>query len=303
MDYEELENSFTVGKQPKLEIDNIRGSVTIKPGINEQIRVTAIKHMNSGNEEHTDISIEQDDDGTVRAVSKWHKSNGSFWNRSRPIKVDFVIETPASSNVSVRTVSASAAISGLEGDCSVKSVSGRIELEQLSGDLNIRSVSGKIIGKMLKGEGYFNSVSGSVIIRDSELATFACKTVSGKTLIETPIGEGPYSFQSVSGNATLMTAKDSPLSLVAKSLSGRFKTSLETSQYTRQSGRTRASLNGGGVMVKMKSVSGNFYVVSSEDDQPRSLRVDRLTGEERMSILTKLQDGDLSLDEARAKLS
>lgn len=52
----------------------------------------------------------------------------------------------------------------------------------------------------------------------------------------------------------------------------------------------------------MKSVSGSLYLVTSENDQAITPQVKRPSKDERMALLTMLQAGELSIEDAPAQL-
>jgi len=61
-------------------------------------------------------------------------------------------------------------------------------------------------------------------------------------------------------------------------------------------------LEGGGTEIRMKSVSGNLYVVTSEDVSGVAPRVKHNTREERLAVLTQLEGGNISVEDALSQL-
>ena len=58
-----IELSFSVDTPARLKLSNIRGTVDISPGGEDSISVSAVIHLNSGNADHTEVDIHQEDDG------------------------------------------------------------------------------------------------------------------------------------------------------------------------------------------------------------------------------------------------
>lgn len=82
-------------------------------------------------------------------------------------------------------------------------------------------------------------------------------------VLQTPLGEGPYRFKTVSGNVRLILPPETGCTVGFRSMSGRLKTSLPTTRSRRQIGQSYAELQGGGPEVHFSSMSGNLSVVPS----------------------------------------
>ena len=111
MSQETYEETFTVGELAKLRVRNIRGSVEVRPGEEGSIHVKAVKHLDNGNPEDSEVRIEQLGDGTVEARSEKPEE----WYRSlHPCKVDFFVEAPKTCDIDVKTVSAATSVEGFQ---------------------------------------------------------------------------------------------------------------------------------------------------------------------------------------------
>ncbi len=62
-----LEKSFTVSGTARLELNNIRGSVDIRPGADGVITVKAEKLVDTGDAGQTEIKMTQKEDGAVKS--------------------------------------------------------------------------------------------------------------------------------------------------------------------------------------------------------------------------------------------
>jgi len=187
---ESIEKTFEVESPARLIVINIRGSIVIKPGNEGQIKINAIKHLDSGCPEETKIEISQNKNGEV-CVTTQHTHNG-FWKSGRPCKVDYQIYAPKACSVNLKTVSSSADVEGLEGDFKINSVSGMVKLSELSGSINAKNVSGKLLGENLSGPAKLETVSGEIRAEDSDFPSLNSTTVSGSAIIHTDLGDGPY---------------------------------------------------------------------------------------------------------------
>ena len=327
MSTETIEQIFEVDAPARLRVSNIRGHVDVQPGEDGVISVTAIKQKNSGSNGKTQIIIEQESDGMVRAEAKYENSITNWFGLSKPCRVDFTIRVPQACSVKVNCVSSSASIDGLDGEIDANSVSGTLKLSNLSGKFNFSSVSGKITAVNLVGPLDMNNVSGKVRISESQIPTIIAKTVSGSAAIETPLTEGPYDFKSVSGNLSVITPDDTACTVHMKSISGKAKINLPVTSRSGPHNKQVIEVAGGGPQVNMNSVSGilkvgspNYVEVETESVQSETdvdLPIGEVTNPEggnptvkstppsksQMEILREIEKGEISVDEALEQLN
>jgi len=192
MPQETIERTFEVESPAKLKLGNIRGSVKIRAGEDGVIAVTAIKYLNSGNADQTEVIIEQDTDGRVVVKTDYQQPVTNWFGLNKPCKVDYGVLVPKNCNLRTSGVNCDISARGLQGEIDISTVSGGLNLSEISGLLKIGAVSGAIKAKALTGELGTNSVSGRVRIMESNLAEAIVKTVSGSLVLQTPLAEGLY---------------------------------------------------------------------------------------------------------------
>jgi len=215
-------------------------------------------------------------------------------------------------------VSNATTIQGVDGEIVLTTVSGPITLDDISGSIKIDSVSGKIFGKQVAGPLALNTVSGKIFMHASRFPSIDGHTVSGKISIQTPIAEGPYYFKSVSGDVNFIVPLDSIISANLNSISGRIKTPFTPTSSHINGGNSRLEIQGGGVEVRVRSVSGSLYLTHSNEtnieemDNSITLNPEEHSShphdkppstESNMKILDRISAGELSVDEAIEKIS
>jgi DUF4097 and DUF4098 domain-containing protein YvlB len=302
MSIETLEKKFSVPGTARLSVSNIRGSVKVQPGENGEITVIASKHTNSRNAEHTRIELSQSDDGDVTVATRYDQHGFGFILKNHPCKVDYDLRVPEECALKLRGVSNSASIEGISGHMDIASVSGDIDLRAFAGDLKVRNVSGDIFGQDLSASAHLQVVSGDIKMTQVNFPTLRGKTVSGNIEIESPLGDGPYEFNTVSGDVKFIIPQLRGATIHSQTLSGKVRTSAPISGLEHSRNNYHVVLEGGGVDIAHKSVSGDFILVSMGDDgasQESSNHAAVKTGPESSSeILDRLANGDLSVDEA-----
>ena len=275
-----IEKMFTVSSPARLDLSNIRGSVEIRPGEDGIIRVTATKQTGRGDAERTEIEFSQEADGTVKVATRFPEGGWGWLIGSFPCPVDYVVRAPRKCSLRLNGVSSETFAEGFEGEfsfnsvsgemtlrdltgsLSAKSVSGEMELADLTGELHINTVSGEISGKHLNGPLHLDTVSGKVSLEESSLPSAEATTVSGEMAYQTALGEGPYRFNSVSGDVELMVPSETRCSAELRAVSGKLSTKLPATSTSRQNGAQTVEVQGGGVKVYLNSVSGNLSLVS-----------------------------------------
>jgi hypothetical protein len=306
MSQERIERNFEVESPAKLRLSNIRGSVDIQPGDDGYIKVNAVKYLDSGSEKDTEIEIEQDDDGQVIVKTKYDNSISNWFGPNKPCKVEYSVQVPVKTTVKANGVSSSISVQGMEGDFDIHSVSGSLKLNNLTGSIKANSVSGSIVGENLTGPLDGDSVSGKIRVMESQLPEAVVKTVSGKMVLQTPLGDGPYIFKSVSGNVNFIVPDDTGCVAHHKSISGRLKTSLPITKDQRYGSRGLAEIQGGGIEVTHKSVSGSLRIITFENEkivEQRTTTKPPSQSKDKIEILQKIENGELSVEDALDKLN
>jgi DUF4097 and DUF4098 domain-containing protein YvlB len=275
-----LEKTFAVSGTARLSLGTIRGSVDIRPGTDGVIMVKAEKLADTGDTENTVIEMTQEADGSVKIKTRFTDYWLGWLFGSKPCEVNYTITAPRACALTVNGVSADVFIEGFEGDASLKtvsgditvrtlhgslsfdSVSGDVQVADLAGDLRFNTVSGDINGERLAGAVHLNTVSGDVDFEESNLPSVSASTVSGEVAMETGLGEGPYSFNSVSGDLTLKVPADTHCTAELHTLSGDLSVKLPVTSTTIHNGKRSVEAQGGGVRVYLNSVSGDMRIKS-----------------------------------------
>jgi hypothetical protein len=312
MNTETTEQLYFVSAPARLEIKNIRGSVTIRgvDGANS-IHITAIKHLDSGDAQRTEIQMSQLADGSVSVQTRYQESGwllsllGAHW----PCKVDYTVEGPADCTLRVEGVSNTALIEGLKGSLSLKSVSGEIEARRLEGTISLHTISGDIGGDQLSGALTVDTTSGRVRLEASDFSSLQANSVSGVLFFKTPLSTGPYTFKTISGDIRLVVPAKSACNVDFQSISGRFSSNLPAvTGQQRQRGSQSAAVQGGGPMVKFNTVSGNASLETDGEvatqppapSAPEPATPQAATPQEALStreILDQIAEGKLTVDE------
>ncbi len=307
MSQETIERSFETGSPAQLKLSNIRGEIKIQAGESGIITVTAVKHLNTGNSDLTQVIIEQDDSGKVVVKTEYPNSVTNWFSLNKPCKVDYTVQVPPECKLKTSGVSCNISVRGVQSETEIHSVSGSLKLEDLSGSLKAKTVSGAIKANQINAELDADTVSGSIRVTGSQIPKASFNTVSGRMLLESPLGDGPYTFKSVSGGATLVVPPDTACSARFHSVSGRMRTSLPMTKDLRRGSRGEIEIQGGGPEIFHRCVSGSLKIVTAEnetiDEKLHSSPAAPTRPKDQMSILKQLEDGQISVEEALKELN
>ena len=313
MSQEIVEKTFDVATPPKLTLSNIRGSVEIQTGADNTILVSALLHQRSGDFESTKIEMTQLDANHVSVRTDFQVGWLGFL-KHKPCKVEYTIQVPKGCSLSVSGVSSSIAIQGNESDMQLKSVNGQITLQDVSGLIKINSVSGNVFGCRVVGSLDINTVSGKVRFEESQLSSVAGQTISGNITLHSPLIKGPFQFDSVSGDVEMLVPGDTSFTAIINSLSGRLSAAFPTTNNQANGGYRQLEIHGGGIEVRLKSVSGSLHMKPFNDAIPKEGNIPILSQsgerstipnisntpstENYMGVLERINKGELSVDEA-----
>jgi hypothetical protein len=312
---ETMERKFDVTGQAHLSLANISGSVDIQPGDDGVIVVSARKDASHGDAENTRIEMAQDANGAVMVKTDF---GHSFWQwNGQPCDVHYTVRVPRASSVQLKCVSSNGAVKGLSGSFDLNAVSGDLTLADLSGDIKAGVVSGSLKAEKLQGTAHVDTVSGKVTLGASNFQSMHLSTVSGGIMLESPLGEGPYKFRSVSGDVKLLVPADTKCTVESTSMSGRLMANLPVTYNKKNGPRWHMELQGGGTEVALDSISGNLQIAGTDVSAPMTVAKDigmpttppmpptpaaespvAASEQTRKDILERVEKGELSVTDA-----
>lgn len=304
---ETIERRFPVRAPARLSVQNIRGIVEIEPGADDEIRVTAIKHLETGDAARTEVEMIQAADGSVMLATRCQEK---LLLGAKPCKVSYRVRVPRECAVALKCISSDATLRGLHGDFTLGTVSGDLRLEALTGTVTVKSVSGDIVGAGLVGHLRLETISGDARLTSAAIPSMEAATVSGDLALASTLGAGPYRMRTVSGDFALTLPAGSGCQIEMQSLSGRLRTDAGTP--TRQRGRQMVTRHGGGPAVRFQSFSGDLDVAFAAEEAATPPRHQPVVGERphveasrpaAASILADLAAGQINPAEAAHRLA
>ena len=225
------------------------------------------------------------------------------------------VELPRLASVHLETASADVRVDGVQGDGQYKTASGELVLTHAGGSVDVEGVSGEI---EIAAEGDLEfggrTVSGDVSVRAGTFKRLQVNTTSGDMKARGRlVGEGPFSINTVSGDAELVTS--SGLRVEAKTLTGDIDAPDERRAHSGP-GTRLFSVGDGRVPLSFRSISGDLRIsaagasgagttvepVPAMTVEPETT-VEDPAADARLDVLRALERGELTVDEATARLA
>jgi hypothetical protein len=234
--------------------------------------------------------------------------------RGRSTTPDLAIDVPRDATVVVEAGSADIVAEGLAGDSRLMTASGDVTVRDVRGSLAVEAVSGDV--EIQAPESLTvaaRTVSGDLDLRAGVLLGLKAATTSGDaTIVARFAGAGPFSLETVSGDASLEPIGD--LRIEFTTLTG----DIHGRGIGHRSARDRAPIvvgSGDGPTLTFRSTSGDLAVSPRSDAEPDRAIVPIATeqiadgasdddhDDERLDILRTLERGDIDVDEAGQRLA
>ncbi|MDX2438876.1 MAG: DUF4097 family beta strand repeat-containing protein [Acidobacteriota bacterium] len=270
-----VNESHPVPAGAEIDIENIAGSLTIIGWDAAEVQVEGT--LGDGVE---GLDVDVYDDGVSIEVDYDEDYHGR-----QVTSTDLVIRLPASSPVSVETISSSIEVSGVRADVSLETVSGKVhvadmpaslDVENVSGgisvdsaphDTDLESVSGAIRVGTAQGGLSAENVSGSILIDGGTLFGADFETVSGDiTCNAVPGSQGDIDMETMSGTITLLVEPGAAASYDIETFSGSIVNQFgpepkKTSKYTPEK-ELRFNTGTGGPSISLSSFSGTIKLMT-----------------------------------------
>ena len=167
------------------------------------------------------------------------------------------VEVPRDATVLVEGSSGDIAARGLRADQRYRTSSGDIQLDEVGGRLTAEAVSGDVrIVAVGSVEVSARTVSGDLAIQAGTIATLRAVTTSGDLRLAGRFeGDGPFSVETVSGDATLAPAGD--LGVTVTTITGDVRSDVDAHQEGPR-GRRTIRIGRGLPALEFRSTSGDL---------------------------------------------
>ncbi len=242
-DSDRVTKTFPAVKLVRLE--SSMGSCIVKAGSADQVTVSLDYEFSGSGYYEPEMELDGDELVLGERVRCRHCEVSAEWTITVPAETEVRFETASgdldasgitnrivvniasgdvtldncSGQIDVETASGNLEIHGTTGELSASTASGSVDLQSCSGEINVSTASGSIRAADLRGNLDISTASGTVRANDLS-GTVELSTASGDVRATGIKVEGPSSFSSASGDATVTLASSPTSDIQVSSASG-----------------------------------------------------------------------------------
>jgi hypothetical protein len=219
---------------------------------------TAVRVRDRGNYDIADMFDVELADGSLSL----HVEQGRRLFSGRRHTPDLEVDVPRRASVVIETASGDIAAEGLAGDQRYRTASGDVELRGSSGRLAVDVVSGDVdIVAAAEIDLSARTVSGDLEVRAGRLPRLRASTTSGDMKVAGRFaGDGPYTIETVSGDALIAPVGDVQIEMTT--VTGDLRSDV-AGRPEGGRGHRRLSIGKGGPLMTFRSLSGDLRVTRS----------------------------------------
>jgi DUF4097 and DUF4098 domain-containing protein YvlB len=292
---ETFSRRIKVGRDGRVSITNISGSITVTTASGDEVSIDAVKRGRGDRSQLGRVSIVVDErPGRVDVRTDYGRPFPDRLFRDDYVSVDYTVVVPVGASLEVNSISGRIRVDGVRGSTRLGSVSGNIsssntpnveylrtvsgevDLANISrdGSLSVSSVSGNLDFNGVKAKSLeLNTVSGEIRLRDAAVERLSAKGLSGGVeYMGTLVRNGRYEVNSHSGNVRFTLADNTGFELNASSFSGSVRSDFQmtiggdgTQDITRRRGprneSLRATFGDGSASLSLRTFSGNIAIL------------------------------------------
>jgi hypothetical protein len=237
-----------------LRINNPNGRTVVRAGDGAEVRVVATKHYASGPPPEVRLSP-----GPGGLVLEWSTPGPVTFGRTR---VDYVVEAPAATPVTIESASGDVEVAGLTGAVQVATASGDVALASLSGPVTVRTISGDQRLTDVTGELRISTTSGGV--QGAGLVHLREATSISGDLRLSGVFTDTATIKTTSGDVMVRFAPASAARIEVTTVSGDIRASGLALTDQRQTSRSLSGMLGtGGGLLRIETVSGGVSLAAA----------------------------------------
>jgi DUF4097 and DUF4098 domain-containing protein YvlB len=248
---------FNVGRKAFVSIMNQYGAISVKPGADQQVVVTAILYSDN-------VEVDQSKSGDRVDVLS-HLLPGADAQTGR---VDYEVLVPADASVSLRSNTGPLRAEKLHGDITMEGADASVEVREISdAHVHIKTLNGPVtLTNIRDGHVEITSVSGDVVMNSVNGPLVQVNSNSGKIRYDGEFGGGgEYHMTSHTGDIEAMAPSDASIDVIARSEQGKVENDFllqpkHTSFAIKAGSAFAGTMGKAASSVKLFSISGKIHL-------------------------------------------
>ncbi len=242
------ERTFSLAEGKRVDVRHTRGTVTILPGEASTVRVAADTPVGL----RWEMSVDENGDILVHSTSETDAPPANC-----------TLYLPPAARLRVHLLEGVLRLQGGQVRARLDTVSAEISMRAVQGVWHLQTVSGDIHAHELRGGLYVQTVSGNVHLHACALSEMQGHALNGDFMLETTLGEGPYTFHTLDGDVILRLPADAHCDVHFHTLSGRLEIAHSGIYFPPEHAHRHIMLGDGGPQVNVHTLSGGLWMVEA----------------------------------------
>ena len=234
---EEFHQTYAIGPDGRVELDNINGAVHISAWDRSEVKVDAVKSADAKERlEEARIEVESGKDH-VSIRTKYREHTLTWGSHNNPPSVEYTLTVPRGVRLDeIKLINGSLDVTGVTGEVRASCINGRLEAHNLAGRADLSTINGHLDAR-------FDQVSGSSV-----------------------------ELKSVNGSLELTIPSDSKAEIEARTVSGGIENDfgLHVNHHSFVGHDLRGELGDGGPRIKLSNVNGRIEIRHASDGRALS---------------------------------
>ena len=249
------EYRYTVGPHANISVDTQYGSISVKPGSDNQVIVTATYKSDN-------VEVDHQQNGNRIEIAS-HLLRGTDQQTGQ---VDYELVIPPDATVNLRSSSGTLSAENLQGDLTLEGAEAIVNVHKVgNGHVHVSTMRGPIsLTDVLNGHVEISTISGDVHLKAVTGPLVQVSSGSGRIFYDGDFGSGgDYKFVTHSGDIEALVPADVSADFRAHSMLGRVQHDVPLkprhSRFSEEVGRTFVGSTGqASSVVVLRSFSGRI---------------------------------------------
>lgn len=250
-------------------VDRTNGDINVSAWDRDEVHVRALvrataRDLEVAREVVASVVISEGD--RLRASGPEGRGNQGWgwWGNQQSWTVNYDVQVPRETELTVSTVNGEVAIRELSGDVSVDAVNGEIAVSDVSGDVSAEAVNGQITISQVSGDISAETVNGSIEL-DGVSGNVEGRAVNGGievTLVGDRLAGEGVDLATVNGPVALRLPRSFSAQLELETVTGGMDVDFPITISGRLGRRISTTLGGGGPLVRVETTGGAIRIRS-----------------------------------------
>jgi hypothetical protein len=248
-------------------VDRTNGDIHVRAWDGDEVHVRAVvrataRDLEVAREIAASVVISEGD--VLRASGPEWRGNQSWadWRANRSWTVDYEVQVPRETELTVAAVNGEVTIRELSGDVSVEAVNGEIAISDVSGDVSAGAVNGEIAINRVSGDISAETVNGDVEL-EGVSGNVDGRAVNGRievTLVGDRLAGEGVTLVTVNGPVKVRMPENFSARLELETVSGGMDVDFPITISGRLGRSISTTLGGGGPWVRVETTGGAIRV-------------------------------------------